>query len=163
MRIKEEIVPDLPPLLMISPHTLLRSANGETGSSFFDEDFSNSRLGNLSDTALAEGETDHVNSADLSAASSNTFLEGLTGSKYSTSSASGQADNSKVELYSASTSPLGRFAFDDDLHFSPLPIPCPVAGPDEEQIDPFPDDFQDILTSPISDYRHYTNITSLLV
>ena len=159
--IKEEVVPDPQPLALISPHTLLRSANGETGSSFFDEDFSNSRLGNLLDVALAEGRKDPDSSADVSATGSNTFLEGLTGSRYSSSNVSSQSDNSKVEMYSASTSPLARLALDDDLRYSPLPIPCPV---DEEQVDPFPsDDIEEFLTSPIIDYRHYTSITSLLV
>ena len=164
MRIKQEVAPDPPPLAFISPHTLLRSANGETGSSFFDENFSNSRLENLSDVAFAEGRTDDASNVDLSATGSNTFLEGLTGSRYSSSSGSAKSDNSKVEMYSASTSPLGHLSLDDDLRFSPLPIPCPDAGADEERVDPFPsDDIQEFLTSPISDYRHYTSITSLLV
>ena len=166
IRIKQEVGPDAhaPTPSTLSPDVVFRSADCDTGSSFFDMpvDFSNSRLGSLSDIMLAEAQTNHAgNAAGLSPHCSDAFLETLTGSRYSTSGVSAPADNAKaeMEIYNTSTSPLGHLLSEDDV----LPAPRSIFEAGEQRRETLPLDTEDILTFPISDCGDYGNITDAVI
>lgn len=161
IQIKKEFAHD--PLSTMSPDVVQRVANCETGSDFFDMGFSNSRPTDLSDITLPEGQTNNAISAVLSPTCSDSFLDTLTGSRYSNSSVSERVDSAKTELNSTSISPLEHLSSEDEVPFSPLRASCSVSRAVEEHPETFPVSIQEILTSPVSDCSDCASITDAVI
>jgi len=113
------------PLPITSPEVGPRLGSCETEDCFFDVDFSISGLDNLPGITSVEGRPNLVSSSTLSAASPTTFVEALTGSRYS-----GIGRDGKPEVGNTSTSSL---LSEEEVHFEPLRTPCAVNAADDEQ------------------------------